>query len=91
MDHAQALDHAVRKHLDTIWLQDEPSEVYQQVIDRVALIVVQDVVKRCDDNYLKASRILGVSRMTLRNKLGFKPDRRYAHLGAMLDIPTEPT
>lgn len=47
-------------------------DVYRIVIEPIEREVVRNVVAHCQGNYLRASRILGISRMTLRKKIGVK-------------------
>ena len=47
-------------------------DIYRIVIEPIEREVVKTVVAHCDGNYLRSSRILGISRMTLRKKIGVK-------------------
>lgn len=53
-------------------LAEGNEDVYRIVIEPIEREVVRNVVAHCQGNYLRASRILGISRMTLRKKIGVK-------------------
>ena len=48
---------------------EKPSSVYRMVTGLVDTIVIKDALLRSQNNYTKASRMLGISRSTLKNKL----------------------
>lgn len=51
-------------------LAEGNQDIFRIVIEPVEREVVRLVVEHCKGNYVHASRILGISRMTLRKKLG---------------------
>ena len=51
-------------------LAEGNQDIFRIVIEPVEREVVRMVVEHCKGNYVHASRILGISRMTLRKKLG---------------------
>lgn len=51
-------------------LAEGSQDVFRLVIEPIEREVVRAVVTHCKGNYVRASRILGISRMTLRKKLG---------------------
>ena len=48
---------------------ENPTDIYNMVIKEVELPLLEIVMKQCDDNQSKASKILGINRGTLRTKL----------------------
>ena len=48
---------------------ENPSDIYNMVLKEVELPLLEIVMKHCDDNQTKASKILGINRGTLRTKL----------------------
>ncbi|URQ68956.1 Fis family transcriptional regulator [SAR86 cluster bacterium] len=46
-----------------------PTDIYNMVLKEVELPLLEIVMKQCDDNQSKASKILGINRGTLRTKL----------------------
>ncbi len=48
---------------------ERPSQVYKMVTELIDGIVVADAMRRSENNYSKASKLLGISRSTLKNKL----------------------
>jgi DNA-binding protein Fis len=51
-------------------LAEGSQDIYRLVIEPIEREVVRNVVAHCKGNYVRASRMLGISRMTLRKKLG---------------------
>jgi Fis family transcriptional regulator len=49
---------------------EEALNVYQMVIHEVERPLLEVVMKYCENNQSKASRVLGINRNTLRKKLG---------------------
>ncbi|MDB5344971.1 MAG: hypothetical protein JWP89_3348 [Schlesneria sp.] len=66
-----SIDHAIAERVAQL-LAEGNEDVYRIVIEPVEREVVRRVVAHCRGNYLRASRILGISRMTLRKKIGVK-------------------
>ena len=58
----------VNRYLHTIE-HDKIGNIYDIVIEEVELALFQTVIERCRFNQVKASKILGLSRVTLRTKL----------------------
>ena len=48
---------------------ENPTDIYNMVLKEVELPLLEIVMKQCDDNQSKASKILGINRGTLRTKL----------------------
>jgi Fis family transcriptional regulator len=48
---------------------ENPTDIYDMVLKEVELPLLEIVMKQCDDNQSKASKILGINRGTLRTKL----------------------
>ena len=48
---------------------ENPTDIYNMVLKEVELPLLEIVMKQCDDNQTKASKILGINRGTLRTKL----------------------
>ena len=48
---------------------ENPTDIYDMVIKEVELPLLEIVMKECDYNQSKASKILGINRGTLRTKL----------------------
>ena len=48
---------------------ENPTDIYNMVLKEVELPLLEIVMKQCDDNQSKASKILGINRGTLRAKL----------------------
>jgi len=48
---------------------ENPTDIYNMVLKEVELPLLEIVMKQCGDNQSKASKILGINRGTLRNKL----------------------
>lgn len=51
-------------------LAEGSQDIFRLVIEPIEREVVRAVVTHCKGNYVRASRLLGISRMTLRKKLG---------------------
>jgi DNA-binding protein Fis len=66
-----SIDQAIAERVAQL-LAEGNEDVYRIVIEPVEREVVRRVVAHCRGNYLRASRILGISRMTLRKKIGVK-------------------
>lgn len=58
----------VNRYLHTME-HDKIGNLYEIVIEEVELALFQTVIERCRFNQVKASKILGLSRVTLRTKL----------------------
>ena len=48
---------------------EKPTDVYGMVLKEVELPLLEIVMKECNENQSKASKILGMNRGTLRSKL----------------------
>ena len=48
---------------------EKPTDIYNMVLKEVELPLLEIVMKECNDNQSKASKILGLNRGTLRTKL----------------------
>ena len=48
---------------------ENPTDIYNMVLKEVELPLLEIVMKQCNDNQSKASKILGINRGTLRAKL----------------------
>ena len=48
---------------------EKPTDIYNMVLKEVELPLLEIVMKECNDNQSKASKILGINRGTLRTKL----------------------
>ena len=48
---------------------EKPTDVYSMVLKEVELPLLEIVMKECNENQSKASKILGINRGTLRSKL----------------------
>lgn len=66
-----SVDQAIAERVAQL-LAEGNEDVYRIVIEPIEREVVRRVVAHCRGNYLRASRILGISRMTLRKKIGVK-------------------
>lgn len=42
--------------------------LYRAVVDTIERILIEDILQRSDGNQLKAARILGINRNTMRSK-----------------------
>lgn len=66
------LRECVRKALDEYYEKldgERPSQVYRMVTDLVDRTVVESALDRTNNNYSQASKLLGISRSTLKKKL----------------------
>ena len=66
------LGHQVSKSMHKYFEQldgENPTDIYDMVIKEVELPLLEIVMKECDYNQSKASKILGINRGTLRTKL----------------------
>lgn len=66
------LGHQVSKSLRKYFQEldgEKPTEVYSMVLKEVELPLLEIVMKECNENQSKASKILGMNRGTLRSKL----------------------
>ena len=66
------LGHQVSKSMHKFFMQldgENPTDIYDMVIKEVELPLLEIVMKECDYNQSKASKILGINRGTLRTKL----------------------
>ena len=66
------LSHQVSKSMHKYFEQldgENPTDIYDMVIKEVELPLLEIVMKECDYNQSKASKILGINRGTLRTKL----------------------
>ena len=66
------LGHQVSQSMSKYFEQldgENPSDIYNMVLKEVELPLLEIVMKHCDDNQTKASKILGINRGTLRTKL----------------------
>ena len=66
------LGHQVSKSMRQYFLEldgEKPTDVYSMVLKEVELPLLEIVMKECNENQSKASKILGMNRGTLRSKL----------------------
>ena len=66
------LGHQVSKSLRKYFQEldgEKPTDVYSMVLKEVELPLLEIVMKECNENQSKASKILGMNRGTLRSKL----------------------
>ena len=66
------LGHQVSKSMKKYFQEldgEKPTDIYNMVLKEVELPLLEIVMKECDDNQSKASKILGINRGTLRTKL----------------------
>ena len=66
------LGHQVSKSMRKYFKEldgEKPTDIYNMVLKEVELPLLEIVMKECDDNQSKASKILGINRGTLRTKL----------------------
>jgi DNA-binding protein Fis len=67
-------------------LNEGKTDVHRTILAQVELDVLAAVVEHCNGSYLRASRILGISRTTLRKKIGRKsPSGKPSKLEAALN------
>lgn len=59
--------HTVRKRTGELIKSNQP--VYNKVIKEIEPILLNHILEECENNQSKASRLLGISRLTLRKKL----------------------
>ena len=59
---------SVREYL-SLMDDHEASDLYQVVISEIEKGLILEVLKHCENNQSKASKILGLTRTTLRNKI----------------------
>lgn len=76
------MEAAVRARLREL-LEQGQTEIHAKVLVPVELLVVELVVQHCEGNYSLASRRLGISRVTLRNKLGIRRRRHSKGPGSL--------
>ncbi|MFC1703189.1 helix-turn-helix domain-containing protein [Candidatus Omnitrophota bacterium] len=57
------------KGLDDFFIKSKRNELYKFVIEMVEKPLIERVLERTDGNQLKAARILGINRNTLRAKI----------------------
>lgn len=55
--------------LQNILLQTKDGEVYKSVVEEVEKPLIESALERADGNQLKAAKILGINRNTLRTKI----------------------
>ena len=66
------LSHQVSKSMRKYFKEldgEKPTDIYNMVLKEVELPLLEIVMKECNDNQSKASKILGINRGTLRTKL----------------------
>ena len=66
------LGHQVSKSMRKYFKEldgEKPTDIYNMVLKEVELPLLEIVMKECNDNQSKASKILGINRGTLRTKL----------------------
>ena len=66
------LGHQVSKSMTKYFKEldgEKPTDIYNMVLKEVELPLLEIVMKECNDNQTKASKILGINRGTLRTKL----------------------
>ena len=68
----QLLDPELQALLNQL-LQSGACDIHQIVIAEVERQILQQVLTHCNGNISRASRVLGISRMTLRRKLAVLP------------------
>lgn len=68
----EKLSHQVSKSMRKYFQEldgEKPTDVYSMVLKEVELPLLEIVMKECNENQSKASKILGMNRGTLRSKL----------------------
>ena len=66
------LGHQVSKSMRKYFKEldgENPTDIYNMVLKEVELPLLEIVMRECNDNQSKASKILGINRGTLRTKL----------------------
>ncbi len=66
------LGHQVSKSMRKYFKEldgEKPTDIYNMVLKEVELPLLEIVMRECNDNQSKASKILGINRGTLRTKL----------------------
>jgi len=61
---------ALFKDLDDIFINAERSVVYKTVVEAVEKPLIEKALERTFGNQLKAAKILGIHRNTLKTKIG---------------------
>lgn len=71
-EQSQTMQQAVTRALEQFWdtLEgDQPSNLYELVINHVERPLLETVMVRCEFNQSRAAQCLGITRSTLRKKL----------------------
>ena len=55
--------------MQNILLQTKDGEIYKSVVEEVEKPLIESALERADGNQLKAAKILGINRNTLRTKI----------------------
>ena len=66
------LSHQVSKSMRKYFKEldgEKPTDIYNIVLKEIELPLLEIVMRECNDNQSKASKILGINRGTLRTKL----------------------
>jgi len=69
---------ALFTELDDIFMNSERSVIYRTVVEAVEKPLIERALERTFGNQLKAAKILGIHRNTLKakiNKFGIRPER----------------
>ena len=66
-----SFEEAIRAFVDEIFSveQKERSNVYGLVVRSAERVLISEILKRCNFNQVKAAKILGIHRNTLRRKI----------------------
>ena len=66
------------EELDSVFINAPKGELYKIFVESIEKPLIEKALERTFGNQLKAAKILGINRNTLRtkiNKLGIKPER----------------
>jgi len=66
------------EELDSVFLDVSKGELYKMIVESVEKPLIEKALQRTFGNQLKAAKILGINRNTLRtkiNKFGIKPEK----------------
>ncbi len=63
------LEKALRAEVRRL-LRERPGRVYHELMEKISRLVVDEALRETDGNRLRASRLLGINRLTLKKKIG---------------------